>query len=70
MTNTTKSCMLSNENLRKALHLPSLISLLPVHRYGVDIFSHSGLSGILGSGGKQNTPLASARGCENSCTFY
>ena len=28
--------------------------LCPVHRYCVDIFSYSGLSGILGSGGKQN----------------
>ena len=28
--------------------------LLPVHQYSVDIFSYSGLSGILGSDGKQN----------------
>ena len=28
--------------------------LFPVHRYSVDIFSYSGLSGILGSDGKQN----------------
>ena len=32
-----------------------LVKLLPMHRYSVDIFSNSGPSGIMGSGGKQNT---------------
>ena len=32
-----------------------LVKLLPVYQYSVDIFSYSGPSGILGSGGKQNT---------------
>ena len=36
----------------------------------VDIFSYSGPSGILGSGGKRNTAKASARGREYCCTFY
>ena len=31
--------------------------IIPVHRYSVDIFSYSGLSGILGPDGKQNTAL-------------
>ena len=31
-----------------------LVKFLPVHPYSVDIFSYSGPSGILGSGGKQN----------------
>ena len=37
-----------------------LVKLLPVHPYSVDIFSYSGPSGILGSGGKQNTAQAGA----------
>ena len=45
-----------------------IISLLFVHRYSVDIFTYSGPSGILGSGGKQNTARARARRREN--TFY
>ena len=32
-----------------------LVKLLPVHLYGVDIFSYSGPLGKLGSDGKQNT---------------
>ena len=32
-----------------------LVKRLPVHQYSVDIFSHSGLSGTLGSHGKQKT---------------
>ena len=32
-----------------------LVKLLPLYRYSVDFFSYSGPSGILGSGGKQNT---------------
>ena len=35
----------------------------------VDLKSYSGPSGILGSGEKQNTALAGARGRENCCTF-
>ena len=31
-----------------------LVKRLPIHQYSVDIFSYSGLSGILGSDGKQN----------------
>ena len=31
------------------------VKLPPVHRYSVDIFSHSGPSGINGSDAKQNT---------------
>ena len=31
-----------------------LVKRLTVHLYSVDIFSYSGPSGILGSGGKQN----------------
>ena len=34
-----------------------LVKLLPVHRYSVDIFSYSGLSGILGSDRKQNAAV-------------
>ena len=32
-----------------------LVNRLPVHKYSVDIFPYSGLSGILCSGGKYNT---------------
>ena len=32
--------------------------------------SYYGISGILGSDGKQNTTLAGARGRENCCIFY
>ena len=46
-----------------------LVKLLPIHRCSVDIFSYSGPSGILGSGGKQNTAQANARGRENCCTL-
>ena len=34
------------------------------------IFSYSGPSGIFGSGGKQTTTNAGARGRENCCSFY
>ena len=38
-----------------ALCRMELVKLLPVHRYSVEMFSYSDPSGILGSGGKQNT---------------
>ena len=41
-----------------------------MHRYSVETFSYSGISGILGSDGKQNAVLAVARGRETFCTFY
>ena len=47
-----------------------LEKLLHVHRYSVDISSHSGPSGILGSDGKENTAEAGARVHENYCTFH
>ena len=39
------------------------------YRVGVDNFSYSGPSGILGSDGKQITAKAGARECENCCPF-
>ena len=36
-----------------------LVKLLTVHQYSVDIFSYSGPSAILGSGGKQITAFIS-----------